>query len=65
MSLTPLKLLVLNSGQKQLRIALNTGIHHTRLNLILNGWIKPNENEKKLLSQELGKSVNELFPVVS
>ena len=59
---THLKTAVFQSGKKQLDISFYTGIHHTRLNLILNGWIKPNGKEKELLSKALGRSVAELFP---
>ena len=62
MSFNPLKVAIFNSGKKQLQISINTGIHHTRLNLIINGWIKPNEEEKKLLAEELGSSEVDLFP---
>ena len=62
MKLLPIKKVILYSGKKQLQVALNTGMHPTRLNLILNGWISPNEKEKYLLAQEMGKSVGELFP---
>ena len=62
MSINPLRLAILESGKKQLEISLNTGIYHTRLNLIINGWISPNERERQLIAVELGKTAEELFP---
>ena len=62
MANNPLKAAIFNSGKKQLQLSINTGIHHTRLNLIINGWIKANDEEKRLLAEELGQPESVLFP---
>ena len=61
MPLSKLKLEVFSSGKSQLSISKSIGINPSRLNLIVNEWINPSEREKKLLAEELGKPIGELF----
>ncbi len=61
MSANPLKLAIVSSEKKQLEISRNCAINPTKLNLIVNGWLLPTEEEKQLLARELEKPINELF----
>ena len=58
---TKLQHAIIDSGNRQFRIAQETGIHFTRLSQIINGWTVPNEKERIKLADYFNKSVKELF----
>jgi hypothetical protein len=62
MNMCPIKIAIFESGRRQLEIAKNTNINPARLSLISNGWVTPNDRERRILSEELDKPVVELFP---
>ena len=55
------KIAILNTGKTQAEIARELKIHQSRLSNIVNGWIKPKENERRTLSNYLGISEHELL----
>jgi len=48
-------------GIKQVQVALDLDMHPSRLNLILNGWLRPNDEVQELLSTYLDVDPSELF----
>jgi lambda repressor-like predicted transcriptional regulator len=57
-----LKIAVLKKDVSFFEISLETGIHHTRLSQISNGWATPREDEKERIAAVLGVPVVEIFP---
>jgi len=64
MRLSTLKLAMLESGRRQIEISLSTGISQGRLSNIANRWVRPTIREQTLLSRELDRPVEKLFPEV-
>lgn len=46
----------------QIRLALKTKIHQSRLSLIENGYAPPTDDERGAIAKALGLSVQEIFP---
>ena len=48
-------------GIKQVQVALDLDMHPSRLNLILNDWLRPNDEVQELLAIYLDVEASELF----
>ena len=48
-------------GIKQVQVALDLDMHPSRLNLILNGWLRPNTEVQELLAHYLDVDASDLF----
>lgn len=48
-------------GIKQVQVALDLDMHPSRLNLILNGWLRPNDELQQLLASYLDVDADELW----
>jgi len=46
----------------QFRLRIETGIHQSKISLIENGLVQPNQAEEKKLAQALGVKAEDLFP---
>ena len=46
----------------QFQLRISTGIHQSKISLIENGLIQPEESEKRKLARGLCAKVEELFP---
>jgi transcriptional regulator with XRE-family HTH domain len=46
----------------QFQLRLITGIHQSKISLIENGFIEPQDEEKEKLAKALGVSLEEIFP---
>lgn len=58
----PLKIALISEGQPIYQTGKEVDIDHTRLSKIIHGLVRPREDEKRRLSEKLGKPVHELFP---
>ncbi len=61
--LTPLKILRMNLGLRQLDIARGTGIHPSRLSLIENELVLPSERESELIQRFLAQAAETIKSV--
>lgn len=59
--ITPLRHILSEEGRKQSWLAERTGIHYSRLSLIVNG-LHPSQSEAKAIAEALGRSVKAVFP---
>lgn len=57
-----LKMAILMSRRSQISLAHSLGIAESRLSKIVNGYAEPTENERRILSEELGWAEADLFP---
>lgn len=48
----------------QFQLRLSTGIHQSKISMIENGFIEPNEDEKQRLAKALGSNPKRVFPKV-
>lgn len=56
-----IKEILLKKNIKQVKMAKDINIVNTLLNMIINGWRKPNEEQRKKISDYLNVDENELF----
>ena len=57
----PLKIAFVSKGIKQIKAANDLGFDPAKLSKIINGWITPTLQEKKVLSKYLDAPIRELF----
>lgn len=60
-----LKTAIFASGIPQVEVASRTGIHYTKISMIVNGRREPSDDEKKAIARVLRKKVDHLFPEVA
>jgi len=58
---TELKRILLEKEISQIELADKTGIWNSRLNMIVNGWCRPTEEQAKAISKAIKMPVKELF----
>ncbi|MCK4626299.1 MAG: helix-turn-helix transcriptional regulator [Phycisphaerae bacterium] len=58
----PLKLAIVQTGQRQYDIAVAAKIQVTRLSAVVNGYQKLRDAEEERLAAVLGVDVDEIFP---
>lgn len=58
---TPLRQLLDEEGRKQSWLAARTGLHTSRVSLIVNG-LHPTQAEAEAIAQTLGRDIAELWP---
>jgi len=56
-----LKIAIISSGQSQRQLARSCSIGEARMSSIVNGWVRPTEDERRRVSIALGIAENELF----
>jgi ribosome-binding protein aMBF1 (putative translation factor) len=57
-----LKFALLQSGVRQIELANTLGISESLCSKIVNGWLEPDDDLKKDISEILKRPVKELFP---
>lgn len=59
---TKLKLALVDHGEPMYRVALIAGINESRLSRLSTGLFEPKPEEKRILSELLGVTAEDLFP---
>ena len=58
-----LKKLQIDMGVTGKDLARLTGIHHSTISRITNGWLRPSERQAEAICSILGVSRDEIFPI--